>query len=125
VLNKSASISTLPYVLCCAVCVLIGHIVLPYLVLSVPFRLCIYRHHILLTPLSYITNILPIPYSSSHHNLLGLTGPDLQSMDVMTSKELKLLENVLEVEVPKLRRMVGPSMGTMSDPSEKTKFISG
>ena len=64
-------------------------------------------------------------HTSSNHNLLGLTGPDLQSMDVMTAKELKLLENVLEVEVPKLRRMVGPSMGTMSDPSEKTKFISG
>jgi hypothetical protein len=46
-------------------------------------------------------------------------------MDVMTSRELKLLENVLEVEVPKLRRMVGPSMGTMSDPAEKTKFIAG
>lgn len=53
----------------------------------------------------------------------GLTGPDLQSMDVITAKELKLLENVLEVEVPKLRRMVGPSMGSMSDST--TKFISG
>jgi hypothetical protein len=84
-------------------------------------------------PVSHLTNTIPTPCSSSHlisSNLIysclsGLTGPDLQSMDVMTSKELKLLENVLEVEVPKLRRMVGPSMGTMSDPAEKTKFIAG
>ena len=32
-------------------------------------------------------------------------------MDSITSAELKQLENVLEIEVPKLRRMVGPSMG--------------
>lgn len=34
-------------------------------------------------------------------------------METITPKELKVLENVLDVEVPKLRRMVGPSMGAM------------
>jgi hypothetical protein len=45
--------------------------------------------------------------------LLGLTASDLQAMEAITPKELKVLENVLDIEVPKLRRMVGPSMGAM------------
>ena len=40
-------------------------------------------------------------------------------MGTITPKDLKLLENVLEIEVPKLRRMVGPSMGAMKGPSIK------
>ena len=43
----------------------------------------------------------------------GLSAADLQAMETITSKELKVLENVLDIEVPKLRRMVGPSMGAM------------
>lgn len=50
---------------------------------------------------------------SSMNCLLGLTASDLQAMEAITSKELKVLENVLDIEVPKLRRMVGPSMGAM------------
>ena len=49
----------------------------------------------------------------------GLTATDLQSMGKVTAKDLKLLENVLEIEVPKLRRMVGPSMGAMKGTSVK------
>ena len=32
-------------------------------------------------------------------------------MSMISGKELDKLENILELEVPRLRRMVGPSMG--------------
>ena len=51
----------------------------------------------------------------------GITAADLQSMGTITTKDLKLLENVLETEVPKLRRMVGPSMGAMKGPAIKVR----
>lgn len=43
--------------------------------------------------------------------ILGLSSKDIEQMSAISIKELDTLENILEFEVPKLRRMVGPSMG--------------
>ena len=43
--------------------------------------------------------------------ILGLSAKDIAEMSAISTKELDTLENILEFEVPKLRRMVGPSMG--------------